>query len=151
LSLGSNSLRLCLLFPLQHLLRQSFLRRNHIAQPLIFGAQSFPDLFQILSLTSSRIRTTRVSHCVQEEPLRVAVRGRISQSDQSNWMKPQMFLFVMLPHTEHFVVLEVAHAGEFSLLKNAPSAGTDDSEMSCCDLPAQALPLLQDGCDNPRL
>jgi UDP-N-acetylglucosamine/UDP-N-acetylgalactosamine diphosphorylase len=45
-------------------------------------------------------------------------------------MKPQMFLFVMLPHTERFAVLEVARAGEFSLLKNAPSAGTDDSVMS---------------------
>jgi UDP-N-acetylglucosamine/UDP-N-acetylgalactosamine diphosphorylase len=52
-------------------------------------------------------------------------------------MKPQMFLFVMLPHTERFAVLEVAHAGEFSLLKNAPSAGTDDSEMSRRDLLAQ--------------
>jgi UDP-N-acetylglucosamine/UDP-N-acetylgalactosamine diphosphorylase len=48
-----------------------------------------------------------------------------------------MFVFFMLPHTERFAVLEVAGAGKFSLLKNAPSAGTDDSEICRRDFLAQ--------------
>ena len=52
-------------------------------------------------------------------------------------MKLEMFVFDVFPHTKRFAVLEVARADEFSPLKYALGAGTDDPETSHRDPLAQ--------------
>ncbi|KAI0720058.1 nucleotide-diphospho-sugar transferase [Cerioporus squamosus] len=69
--------------------------------------------------------------------------GESVKPTKPNGMKLEMFVFDVFPFTQHFAVLEVARADEFSPLKNAPGTGADDPETSRRDLLAQHRRFLE--------
>jgi len=69
--------------------------------------------------------------------------GELVKPSKPNGMKLEMFVFDVFPFTEHFAVLEVTRREEFSPLKNAPGAGSDDPETSRRDLLAQHKRFLE--------
>lgn len=70
-------------------------------------------------------------------------KEEVVKPSKPNGMKLEMFVFDVFPFTRRFAVLEVARSDEFSPLKNAPGAGSDDPETSRRDLLAQHRRFLE--------
>lgn len=76
--------------------------------------------------------------------------GHTVKPEKPNGMKLEMFIFDVFPLTQRFAVLEVERCDEFSPLKNAPGAGSDDPDTSRRDLLAQHRRFLEDAGANVK-